>query len=80
MDINRMFCFFFTYVALRRQLFEEIWDEKNRDVGKCRPSVVKRLVAERGANGAGYKDEVRVSCLLLFFFLMRSRILFAERE
>ena len=55
----------FNRVALRRQLFEEIWDEENWEVGKCRPSVVKSLVVKRGANGFGYKgNKVRVSPLV----------------
>ena len=58
------FFFFFTYVALRRQLYEEIFDAEIFKEGKCRPSVVESLVVTRGANGFGYKDWVRLSPLV----------------
>ena len=55
-------------VVLREQLHhEEVWDEENWKLGQCRPSMVKYLVVMRGANGAGYKNKVRLSRLVFFF-------------
>ena len=56
-------------MALHAQLYEEIHDEHDWPILECRPSVVKFLVVMRGANGFGYKDKVRLSPLVPYFFL-----------
>ena len=71
-DVRLTIFFFCILVARHGQLFDEIWDEENGIVGKCRPSVVKRLVVERDANGFGYKDKVRFS---LVSYPLCSRVL-----
>lgn len=62
-----------------RQLYMEIRDIMKE--GQCRPWVVRRLVVERGANGAGHDEGmVRLSPLVFVLFVTSCRMSVVERE